>query len=243
MTADGAVALEKSTIGGLAIDTAHGRGQIRDEVADLTTLQVSGPGRQGRCLGARRARSDVGVEPEVSRRGDRSRRARRARRAEGCRRLGGPRRHDHRQRRVAADHRDARRQQPRVRENKALDLNSQYSVTVPDLEFKKAHVEATYRHVRQGRRARAECGHREDHLRGQTAAVHDQHQGADARARRDRRADPSSRSPGGPPAAARRRTQGIEWRTRRAARRREIRPRPRRDRQRAAGERPIRRST
>ena len=60
-------------------------------------------------------------------------------------------------------------------ENSALDVNAQYTVTVPDLEFAKAQVKATTAatFVKVGGR-RAERGQGDDDLRGQQARLRGQ---------------------------------------------------------------------
>ena len=142
ITADATVALEKSSIGGLAIDTARVEGKYAAEVADLKTLQVSGPDvkvdASGRVALDQTSASDLKYHVEAIDLGELGRLA-------GQSDLSGSAVLD------GAITGNARSLQTTgaldgsnlgYRDNSALDVNSRYSVSVPDLEFKKAHVEA-----------------------------------------------------------------------------------------------------
>jgi hypothetical protein len=142
LTADGAVALEKSTIGGLAVDTARVEGKYAGEVADLKALQVSGPhvkvDASGRVALDRTSASNLKYLVEAIDLGELGRLAGQAD-LSGSAVLDGTITGNARslQTTGALDGSNLG-----YRENTALDVNSRYSVTVPDLEFKKAHVEA-----------------------------------------------------------------------------------------------------
>ena len=142
LTADGAVALEKSTVGGLAIDTARVEGKYASEVADLNALQVSGPDikveASGRLALDQTSASNLKYHVEAIDLGELGGLA-------GQKDLAGSAVLD------GTITGNARSLQTSgaldgsnlgYGENTALDVNSKYSATVPDLEFKKAHVEA-----------------------------------------------------------------------------------------------------
>jgi autotransporter translocation and assembly factor TamB len=142
ITADATVALEKSSIGGLALDTARVEGKYAAEVADLKTLQVSGPDvkvdASGRVALDQTSASNLKYHVEAIDLGDLGRLAGQAD-LSGSAVLDGTITGNARslQTTGALDGSNLG-----YRENTALDVNSRYSVTVPDLEFKKAHVEA-----------------------------------------------------------------------------------------------------
>jgi autotransporter translocation and assembly factor TamB len=142
LTADGAVALEKSTIGGLAVDTARVEGKYAGEVADLKTLQISGPDvkvdASGRVALDQASASNLKYHVEAIDLGELGRLAGQAD-LSGSAVVDGTITGNARslQTTGALDGSNLG-----YRENTALDVNSRYSVTVPDLEFKKAHVEA-----------------------------------------------------------------------------------------------------
>jgi hypothetical protein len=142
LTADGMVALEKSTVGGLAIDTARVEGKYASEVADLDALQVSGPDIEveasGRLALDQSSGSNLKYHVEAIDLGELGGLA-------GQKDLAGSAVLD------GTITGNARTLQTSgtldgsnlgYGENTALDVNSKYSVAVPDLEFKKAHVEA-----------------------------------------------------------------------------------------------------
>ena len=142
LTADGAVALEKSTIGGLAVDTARVEGKYAGEVADLKVLQISGPDvkvdASGRVALDQTSASNLKYHVEAIDLGELGRLAGQAD-LSGSAVVDGTITGNARslQTTGALDGSNLG-----YRENTALDVNSRYSVTVPDLEFKKAHVEA-----------------------------------------------------------------------------------------------------
>ena len=142
VTADATVTLEKSSIGGLALDTARVEGKYAAEVADLKTLQVSGPDikadASGRVALEQTSASDLKYHVEAINLGELGRLA-------GQTDLSGSAILD------GTITGNARSLQTTgvldgsnlgYGDNSALDVNSRYSVNVPDLEFKRAHVEA-----------------------------------------------------------------------------------------------------
>jgi autotransporter translocation and assembly factor TamB len=140
--ADAAVALEKSSIGGLALDTARVEGKYAAEVADLKTLQVSGPDvkvdASGRVALDQTSASDLKYHVEAIDLGELGRLAGQSD-LSGSAVLDGTITGNARslQTTGALDGSNLG-----YRDNSALDVNSRFSVNVPDLEFKKAHVEA-----------------------------------------------------------------------------------------------------
>ena len=163
------------------------------------------------------------------------------------RRHGRPRRHDHRQRRVAADDRHAERQRPGATARTARSTRTAtYTVTVPDLDFANAQVRR-----RPTRRSSQVGGVELNEVTATTTYAQkrlefdDQRPGADARARRDRRASSSipiiRRFTCRSSRCARRASSGGR---RRAARRPiQYRQRPRRDQERRARRAATSRST
>ena len=142
IAADGIVALEKSSVAGLAIDTAAVNGRYENEVADLQTLQVAGPdvkvGASGRVALNRTSSSDFTYHIEALDIADLAALAGQ-KGAAGTAILDGT---------ITGN---AASLQTRgtldgsnlgYGDNRALDANSEYTVTVPDLDFKKSHVEA-----------------------------------------------------------------------------------------------------
>jgi autotransporter translocation and assembly factor TamB len=142
LTADGTVALEKSTIGGLAVDTARIEGKYVAEVADLKTAQITGPAvkvdASGRVALDQTSASNLKYHVEAIDLADLGRLAGQQD-VSGSAVLDGTITGNARSLQIsgALDGSNLG-----YRDNTALDLNSRYSVTVPDLEFKKAHVEA-----------------------------------------------------------------------------------------------------
>jgi autotransporter translocation and assembly factor TamB len=142
LTADGTVALEKSTIGGLAVDTARIEGKYAAEVADLKTAQISGPAikldASGRVALDQASASNLKYHVEAIDLADLGRLAGQQD-VSGSAVLDGTITGNARslQTTGALDGSNVG-----YRDNTALDVNSRYSVTVPDLDFKKAHVEA-----------------------------------------------------------------------------------------------------
>jgi autotransporter translocation and assembly factor TamB len=142
LTADGAVTLEKSTIGGLAVDTARVEGKYAVEVADLKTLQVSGPDIKLDASGPvaldQTSASNLKYHVEAIDLADLGRLAGQQD-VSGSAVLDGTITGNARSLQTAGALDGSNLG---YRDNTALDVNSRYSVTVPDLEFKKAHVEA-----------------------------------------------------------------------------------------------------
>jgi autotransporter translocation and assembly factor TamB len=142
LTADGTVSLEKSAVGGLGIDTARVEGRYANEVADLKTLQLAGPDvkvdASGRVALDRTSASNLKYHVEaidIAKLGALA----------GQKDLAGAAVLDGTitgnaaalQTTGALDGSNLG-----YGENRALDANTKYSVTLPDLDFKKAHVEA-----------------------------------------------------------------------------------------------------
>ena len=142
LTADGTVALEQSTIGGLAIDTARIDGKYAAEVADLNALQVKGPDvtveASGRLALDQASASTLKYHVEALDLGDLGRLAGQKDLA-GSAILDGTITGNRRSLQTAGTLDGSNVGQGN---NNALDINSRYSVTVPDLAFKRAHVEA-----------------------------------------------------------------------------------------------------
>ena len=142
ITADGTVTLEKSMVGGLAIDTAQVDGKYAAQVADLTRLQVSGPDvkvdASGRVALDRSSTSTLKYHVEAV---DLAALGRLA----GQANLGGAAIVDG----TVTGNRASLQTSGTIDgsnlgygENSALDLNSKYTVTLTDLNVKQAKVEA-----------------------------------------------------------------------------------------------------
>ena len=142
IAAEGTVALEKSTVGGLAIDDASVEGKYAAQVADLKRLQVNGPDvkvdASGRMALDRTSESNLKYHVEAI---DLAELASLAGQTgvEGSAVLDGT---------VAGNAASLQTtgtldgSNVGYRENKALDLDSKYTVTVPDLNVKQIRVEA-----------------------------------------------------------------------------------------------------
>jgi autotransporter translocation and assembly factor TamB len=142
IAAAGTVALEKSTIGGLAIDDAAVEGKYAAEVADLKRLQVNGPDvkldASGRMALDRTSESSLKYHIEAI---DLSELAALAGQAgvEGSAVVDGT---------VTGNAASLKTtgtlggSNVGYRENRALDLDSKYTVTVADLDAKQIHVDA-----------------------------------------------------------------------------------------------------
>jgi autotransporter translocation and assembly factor TamB len=141
--ADGSVSLTDSTVGGLRIDSAAVEGRLAQQVADLTTLAVSGPDvkveASGRMAMDRTSASNLKYHVEAV---DLPALAKLAGQegVSGTAVLDG----------TVTGNRAALTLTGTLdgsnlgyQENNALDLNSTYTVTVPDLQFAQARVEAT----------------------------------------------------------------------------------------------------
>ena len=144
IVADGTVALESSTIGDLQIDSAAVEGRFADQVGNLTRLTLASPDVKVDASGHGRARRRRRVGPEVPRRGDRrwprwpGSRGRKGSRGRPCSTVRSPATG-----RAGDDRNDERQSGLGYQENKRARREQQYTVTVPDLEFAKAHVKAT----------------------------------------------------------------------------------------------------
>jgi autotransporter translocation and assembly factor TamB len=142
ITAAGTVTLEQSDIGGLPIDTATVDGKYVAQVADLTTLQVSG--RDLRVDASGRVALDRTSESGLKYHIDATDLAALARLA-GQESVVGAATLDGTVTGNAASLRTTgtlNGSKVGHGDNQALDLNSTYTVTVPDLTFQQARVEA-----------------------------------------------------------------------------------------------------
>ena len=187
VTATGKLTLAQSTVGGLKIDAASVDGSYAKQVGDLKEFTLTGPDVKAQASGrvAMDATSQSNLKyhveavniPELAK-------------LAGQEGIGGSAILDG----TLTGNRAALTTTGTLdgsnlsyRENNALDLDSQYTVTVPNLEFAKAKVEATTTgtFIKAGafeisqltaKTTYAEPAH----------CVHDQYQGKDAGARRDR---------------------------------------------------------
>ena len=142
IAADGQINLEDSNIGGLQINGAMVAGKYADQVADLATLQVKGPDlnvdASGRVALDRTSQSALDYHVEATNLEQLARLAGQQG-VTGAAVLDGT---------VAGNAASLRTtgtldgSNIGYNANKALDLNSKYTVTVPDLRFKDASVEA-----------------------------------------------------------------------------------------------------
>lgn len=142
LNVEGAVALEKSTIGGLAIDTASVNGKYAAEIADLQALQVSGPDLKveasGRVALDRTSASNLKYHVEAIDVGKLGGLA-------GRKDLAGAAVFDGTVTGNAASLQTTGTLDGSnlgYAENRALDVNSKYAVALPDLDVKKVRVEA-----------------------------------------------------------------------------------------------------
>ena len=133
-----------SLIGSVQVAGADVEGRYAGEIADITRLQVKGPDvtldASGRLALGRASTSNLKYHIDATDITELGRIAGQA----GLDGNARPRRHHHRQCGVARD--DAARSTEtasRYGEIKALDLDSKYAVTVPDLDFVNARVQAT----------------------------------------------------------------------------------------------------
>ena len=142
ITADATVTLEKSSIGGLSLDTARVEGRYAAEVADLKTLQVSGPDvkvdASGRVALDQASASDLKYHVEAIDLGELGRLAGQSD-LSGSAVLDGTITGNARSLQTAGALDGSNLGSG---DNSALDVNSRYSVKVPDLAFKRAQVEA-----------------------------------------------------------------------------------------------------
>ena len=142
LTAEGQVALESSSVGKQKIEAATVQGKYADQVADLARLEVKGPGltldASGRLSLDRGGASDLKYRLEAA---DLSTVGALAGQPNlsGAATLDGTAGGNGTSLTLAGS---VNGSNVAVGENKALDLNSTYSVTVPDLAIKRARVEA-----------------------------------------------------------------------------------------------------
>jgi autotransporter translocation and assembly factor TamB len=142
ITADGMVSLERSAIGGLVIDTASVNGTYAAQVADLTQLEVSGPdlrvSASGRAALDRTSASNLTYHVEAVNIAELARLAGQAS-VEGSAVLDGTLTGN-----AASLQATGTLDGSNLGygDSKALDLNSKYRVTLPELNVKQAKVEA-----------------------------------------------------------------------------------------------------
>ena len=142
ITADGTVALEKSTVGGLAIDDASVEGKYAGQVADLKRLQLNGPDvkvdASGQVALDRTSASNLEYHVEAV---DLAALAKLAGQSgvEGSAILDGTITGNAASLQTAGTLDGSN---VGYNENRALDLDSKYTVTLPDLDTKKVHVQA-----------------------------------------------------------------------------------------------------
>ena len=204
IAAEGTVALEQSTVGGLAIDDASVDGKYAAQVGDLKRLQVNGPDvkveASGRVALDRTSESNLKYHVEAI---DLAELARLAGQTgvDGKRRA---RRHGHGQRRIAADDRDAGRQQRRLpREQGARpqqQVHRHRAGSEREADPRRGDTNATFVKVGalQLNAVTAKTTYSGDRLQF-TTNVKEETRELDATGERDS----PSRSPGDPPAAAR----------------------------------------
>ena len=141
--ADGAVTLAASTVGGLKIDAADIQGKYSGQVGDLTRLYVSGPDvkldASGRIALDRTSGSNLKYHVEATNLAELGKLA-------GQSGIAGSAIVDgtitgNAARLQTAGTLDA--SNVAYQENRALDVNSNFAVTVPELQFAKSQVEAT----------------------------------------------------------------------------------------------------
>jgi autotransporter translocation and assembly factor TamB len=142
VTAEGQVALDASTIGALKIDSASVDGKYASQVGDLTTLQVTGPdlkvNASGRVALDRSTDSALKYHVEATNLTELAKLAGQEG-VEGSVILDGTLTGN-----AAALQTSGTLDGSNIAYggNRALDLNSKYTVTVPDLSFKDARVQA-----------------------------------------------------------------------------------------------------
>ena len=143
VTADGTLALTQSTIGGLKIDSAAVEGKYAAQVGDIVKLNVAGPDvkvdASGRVALDRTSASNLKYHVDAINLTELARLA-------GQADVGGTAILDGTITGNLASLKTTGTldgSNLSYQENKALDLDSPYTVTVPELEFAKAHVQAT----------------------------------------------------------------------------------------------------
>ncbi len=143
VTAEGSVTLHDSTVGGVAIDSAAVEGNYASQVADLTRLTVTGPDvkvdASGRMALDRSSQSNLKYHVEAV---DLPQLAKLAGQSgvTGTAILDGTLTGNAASLTTTGTMNGSNLG---YQENSALDLNSRYTVTVPDLTFAEAKVEAT----------------------------------------------------------------------------------------------------
>ena len=142
VAADGRVALEKSTVGGLAIDDAGVEGKYAAQVADVKRLQVNGPDvkveASGRVALNRTSDSNLKYHVEAIDLTELGRLAGQTG-VDGSAVLDGTVTGNAASLQTAGTLDGSN---VGYRENKSLDLDSKYTVTLPDLNMKQIRVEA-----------------------------------------------------------------------------------------------------
>ena len=143
VTADGKVGLTESTIGGLGIDSAAVEGRYATEVGDITAMTVAGPdvkvNASGRLALDRTTDSNLKYHVEATNVAELARLA-------GQVGVGGAAVLDGTitgNAGVLKADGALKGSNLSYEENSVLDLNSRYTVSVPELDFAKAHVQAT----------------------------------------------------------------------------------------------------
>jgi autotransporter translocation and assembly factor TamB len=142
VTADGTLALTSSTIGGLKIDTADVEGRYASQIGDITRLTITGPDvkaiASGRLSLDRTSTSNLKYHVEAINLNALGRLA-------GQNEIGGAAIVDgtvtgNAASLTATGTLDGSNLS--YQKNNALDLNSRYTVTIPDLQFAAAHVQS-----------------------------------------------------------------------------------------------------
>ncbi len=143
VTADGTLALTQSTVGGLKIDSAAVEGRYAAQAGDIVKLTVAGPDvkveASGRFALDRTSASNVKYHVDAINLTELAKLA-------GQSGVGGTAILDGTITGNAASLQakgTLNGSNLSYEDTKALDLNSQYTITVPDLTFAKAHVQAT----------------------------------------------------------------------------------------------------
>ncbi|MEN3336505.1 MAG: translocation and assembly module TamB [Acidobacteriota bacterium] len=143
VAADGKLGLTQSTIGGLRIEKADVDGRYASQVGDIKTITLTGPDVKVNASG--RIALDRTTDSNLTYHVDAVNLTELARLA-GQTGVGGSAVLDGTITGNAASLKaqgTLKGSDLAYQENNALDLNSRYTVTVPELEFAKAHVEAT----------------------------------------------------------------------------------------------------
>lgn len=143
ITAEGRLGLEPSTVGGLRVDSANVDGRYAEQAGDITALTITGPDvrveASGRLALGRSGASNLKYHVDAIDLAELGRLA-------GQAGIGGSAVLDGTITGNGATLKtDGRLDGSHLsyQDNNALDLNSQYAVTVPDLDAAKVHVQAT----------------------------------------------------------------------------------------------------